>query len=76
MSDDAKAQDFDAMIDELRQSGGPPPVAVVTAEDWRKLLIGFGWPEDTKVRLENGRVMVTRPGGVKPFWIINGEPEK
>jgi len=73
---DAKVPDFDDVIDELRQSGGPPPVAVVTAEDWRKLLVGFGWPEDTKVRIENGRVMVTRPERAKPFFIIQREPKK
>lgn len=76
MSDDAKASDFDDVIDELRQSGGPPPVAVVTAEDWRKMLVRFGWPEETKVRLENGRVMVTRPEREKPFFIIQREPEE
>lgn len=58
--------------EELTMAGTPPP-ALVTAEDWRKMLMAHGWPKETKVRLENGRVMVTRH--VKPYWIIQ-EPEK
>ena len=65
MSDDAE--------EELTMTGTPPRT-VVTAEDWRKMLVAFGWPKETRVRLENGRVMVTRH--VNPYWIIQAEPEK
>lgn len=69
MSYDASEEQWE----ELTQ-WGTAPWFIVTAEDWWKLLVGFGWPEDTKVRLENGRVVVTRPEREKPFFIIQQEP--
>lgn len=60
-------------VEEELTMAGMPPTWIVTAEDWRKMLVAHGWPKETKVRLENGRVMVTRH--VKPHWIIQ-EPEK